>query len=157
MMKFDYKGFHTAKYLDPESRRVAEGTWAIANTLTSNLITEGKINQAHNFLIKNIKELPLKNSSVDDTLSRFQTIQHLYSLNETKEANKLASDTFSFLDQEMRYITSLEPKRMNSYGRDLQIGMYVLDNLYKMTASYGQHELSKKIKIRFKELEEKFS
>ncbi|MEQ7801083.1 hypothetical protein ABDJ41_14870 [Pedobacter sp. ASV1-7] len=35
--------------------------------------------------------------------------------------------------------------------------MMKFDNLYKMTASYGQNELSEKIKIRFKELEENFS
>lgn len=157
MYKFDYKGFQTAKYIDPESKRVAEGTWAIANVLTTNLIAEGKTNQAHHLLVKNIKEIPLKSTSIDDTLSRYQTIQHLYALNETNVANKLTADTLNFLDGELNYIASLEPEKLNYYGRDLQIAFYVLDNLSKMTADYGQHQLSKKINTRFKELQSKFS
>jgi hypothetical protein len=157
MHKFDYKGFQTAKYIDPESKRVAEGTWAIANILTTNLITEGKNSQAHDFLVKNVKELPLANASIDDTLSRTQTIQHLYALNEINKANKLTGDTLIFLDNELNYIASLAPEKLNSHARDLQIAFYVLNNLYKMTADYKQHHLSKKISTTLKELDAKFS
>lgn len=157
MHRFDLKGFGTAKYLDPESRRVAQGTWAISNTLTANLIMEGKPIQARNLLIKNIKEIPLKNYSIDDTITRYQTIQNMYTLKETKAANELTNTTLDFLDKELTYIASLEPEKFSAYERDVQLGMYVLNNLDRLTAGYQQTALSKKIRTKFGELQTKFS
>ncbi len=157
MHKFDLKGLTTAKYLDPESRRVAQGTWAISNTLTSNLIAEGKTAKAHSLLVKNIKEIPLKNYSIDDTITRYQTIQNMYTLKETKAANELTTATLDFLDKELTYIASLEPEKFNAYGRDIQLGMYVLTNLDRLAADYQQTALSQKIRAKFGALEKKFS
>jgi hypothetical protein len=157
MNRFDLKGFKTAKYIDPESRRVAQGTWSISNSLTTNLFLEGKTTQAHKLLTKSIKDIPLKNYSIDDTINRYQTIQNMYALNETKAANALTKETLEFLDKELTYIASLEPERYNSYGRDIQLGMYVLNNLHKISAGYKQTELSDKIAKKFEELQAKFS
>lgn len=156
MHKFDLKGFNTAKYLDPESRRVAEGTWAISNTLTSNLVMEGKTIQARNLLIRNVKEIPLKNYSIDDTINRYQTIQNMYALKETKAANELTNATLDFLDRELTYIASLEPEKYGTYERDIQIGMYVLNSLDRLAAGYQETELSKKIRAKFGKLQAKF-
>ncbi|WP_214228103.1 DUF2723 domain-containing protein [Pedobacter sp. B4-66] len=156
MNRFDLKGFKTAKYMDPESRRVAQGTWSISNSLTTNLFMEGKTTQAHKLLTKSIKDIPLKNYSIDDTINRYQTIQNMYALSETKAANALTAETLEFLDKELTYIASLEPERYNSYGRDIQLGMYVLNNLHKISAGYKQTELSDKIAKKFEELQAKF-
>jgi len=157
MTRFDLNGFKTAKYMDPESRRVAQGTWSISNSLTTNLFLEGKTAQAHKLLTKSIKDIPLKNYSIDDTINRYQTIQNMYALSETKAANALTKETLEFLDQELTYIASLEPERYNSYGRDIQLGMYVLNNLHRVSAGYKQTELSDKIAKKFEELQAKFS
>lgn len=157
MNRFDLKGFKTAKYMDPESRRVAQGTWSISNSLTTNLFMEGKPVQARNLLVKSVKEIPLKNYSIDDTINRYQTIQNMYALNETKAANELTKETLEFLNKELTYIASLEPERFNSYNRDIQLGMYVLSNLHRVAAGYKQTELSDKIAKKFEELQAKFS
>ncbi|NRF39424.1 DUF2723 domain-containing protein [Pedobacter foliorum] len=157
MNRFDLKGFKTAKYMDPESRRVAQGTWSISNSLTTNLFMEGKTTQAHKLLTKSIKDIPLKNYSIDDTINRYQTIQNMYALSETKAANALTAETLEFLDKELTYISSLEPERYNSYTRDIQLGMYVLNNLHRISAGYKQTDLSDKIAKKFEELQAKFS
>ncbi|NQX52935.1 DUF2723 domain-containing protein [Pedobacter panaciterrae] len=157
MHKFDFKSFKTAKYIDPESRRVAQSSWSVSNSLTTNLFMEGKTDKARNILVKSVKEIPLKNYSVDDTINRYQTIQNMYALNETKAANELTNETFEFLNKELTYIASLEPKRFNAYGRDIQVGMYVLSNLHRMAVGYKQTELSDKIAKKFEELQAKFS
>ena len=118
---------------------------------------EGKTDKARNILVKSVKEIPLKNYSVDDTINRYQTIQNMYALNETKAANELTNETFEFLNKELTYIASLEPKRFNAYGRDIQVGMYVLSNLHRMAVGYKQTELSDKIAKKFEELQAKFS
>lgn len=157
MHKFSFDGYKTAAYLDPESRNFAEGTWSIFNTLTSNLILEGKAAKAGQLLVKSMKELPLKNYSIDDTINRCQTIQNMYALNQVKAAKELTAATLNFLDQELIYIASLETDKIRSFERDIQVGMYVLQSLETLAAAHHEIELSQKIRARFDEFHQKFS
>ncbi|ATP55502.1 multidrug transporter [Pedobacter ginsengisoli] len=157
MHKFDFKGFKTAKYMDPESRRVAQSSWTAYNSLTTNLVMEGKMDKARNILVKSVKDIPLKSYSIDDSINRFQTIQNMYALNEIKAANSLTNETFEFLNKELTYIASLEPERFNAYIRDIKLGMYVLSNLHRVTEGYKQTELSNKIGKKYEELLARFS
>jgi MFS family permease len=152
--KMDFSAFNKAKYLDPESRRVATDTWTFQNTLAKNLISEGKNSQAQQIVTKSIKELPLKLYSIHDTLNRLETIQILHNLNNHQDANLLASQTASFLDLELSYIASLPARQQQVAIRDIQIGMYVLNGLAELT---NETALSKKIKNKYKELEDSFS
>ncbi len=157
MQRFNLDEFRTAKYLDTETRSFAEGTWTILNTLTSNLVLEGKSVEAHKLLIKNMEEMPLKNYSVEDTINRCQTIENMYLLSETKAASTLSMATLDFIDKELTYISSLEPRRINSYEREIHIGMFVLNQLGKLAVVHQQTELSKKFQNKFAELQAKFS
>ncbi|TKC63522.1 DUF2723 domain-containing protein [Pedobacter hiemivivus] len=152
--KMDFSAFNKAKYLDPESRRVANDTWTYQNALAKNLISEGKNPQAQQIITKSIKELPLKLYSIHDTLNRLETIQILHNLNNHQDANLLASQTASFLDLELSYIASLPARQQQVAIRDIQIGMYVLNGLAELT---NETALSKKIKKKYKELEDSFS
>jgi len=156
MQKFDFKGFASSKYLDLESRRIARGTWRAVNDLSTNLIMEGKSDKARQLISKSIKELPMKNYSVDDTLTKFQTIQNLYLINDIKTANMLAKETADYLDQELIYIASLEPRRYNAYLRDIKVGLYVLNNLEKITADNKQPVLNNVIKNTYERLKSNF-
>src|SRR5690606_8575622 len=95
--KFDYSGFHSAKYLDVESRRVASATWQLNNSLTSNLLEDGKIRQASEVMEKSMNELPLRDYSISDTLMKLRTVKNLYDLDRTEQANSLVSTTTDFL------------------------------------------------------------
>ncbi|WEK17991.1 MAG: DUF2723 domain-containing protein [Candidatus Pedobacter colombiensis] len=152
--KMDFSGFNKAKYLDPESRRIATDSWAFQNTLASNLISEGKKAQAQQIITKSIKELPLKLYSIHDTLNRLESIRILHNLNNQQDANLLASKTASFLDQELSYIASLPVQQQQASFRDIQIGMYVLNGLGELT---NETELNKRIRNKYKELEDTFS
>lgn len=152
--KMDFSAFNKAKYLDPETRRVANDTWVFQNALTKNLISEGKHPQAQQIITKSIKELPLKLYSIHDTLNRLETIQILHNLNNHQDANLLASQTASFLDQELSYIASLSARQQQAAIRNIQIGMYVLNGLTELT---NETELNKRIKNKYKELEDIFS
>jgi len=145
--KFDYSGFHSAKYLDVESRRVANAAWQLNNTLASNLMEEGKSSQAAEVMDKSMKELPLRNYSIADTLMKLRTVKNLYELDKTEQANRLVNSTTEFLSAELQYLSGLEPRHQRSYVEDIQVGIYVLDELEKMTASYQQIPARQKVSI----------
>jgi hypothetical protein len=157
MHKLDFSGFNKAKYLDPESRRIANDSWTFQNTLAGNLILEGKKAQAEQIMTKSITELPLKLYSIHDTLNRFETIRLLHNLNDHQHANLLAKQTTSFLDQELSYIASLSPQLQRASLGDIQVGMYVLNGLDELTAKGIEPELNRKIRNKYKELEDIFS
>ncbi|MEJ2880331.1 glycosyltransferase family 117 protein [Pedobacter sp. GR22-6] len=157
MHKFSFKGFKTAAYLDPESRRIAQGTWQLNNTLASNLIAEGKPEMAHQVLLKNIHEFPSKNYSINDTVNKFLTIRSLYQLNDLSNANPLISQTISYLDQELNYITSLDPRMLPAYTRDIKISLSMLYELDKMTAEKKQMPLNQQIREQYQRLEARLS
>lgn len=156
MNKFDFTGFRTAKYLDPESRRIASGTSKFINYLADNLITSGKQAQAKNLLVKAVDELPIKLYSIDDTLTRMYTVHNLYQVNETERANVITKQLNTFLDQELSYIASLDAKEWNYYGRDIQLGLSVLNNLERITAGSKQTALNKSIKETLQRIQNKF-
>ncbi|RYG17962.1 MAG: DUF2723 domain-containing protein, partial [Chitinophagaceae bacterium] len=86
--KFELNGFKSAAYLDPESRRVMQGTLGFANTLARNLIQENKISMAKNVVEKTYNSIPLQNSSLADTLNKVGLIQNLYELGQLSQANQ---------------------------------------------------------------------
>lgn len=141
----DFSGFKKASYLDPQSRAFMNGTWAMNNTLSTNLIIEGKTAQANRVIRKSLKELPLRNYSIRDTVGRISTIQNLYALGHTKEANIITKDTSDYLSQELKYIESLEPRYQRAQMQNIRMGLYVLSNLQKLTADYNQKNLNLQI------------
>jgi hypothetical protein len=145
MNRLDFTAFHGAKYLDAESRRIVNSTWQLNNTLVNNLILEGKTDKANQVIQKSMRELPLRNYSIVDTLGKLHTVQNLYVLNQIDEANQLANATSDFLIKELQYIATLAPSHQLAYREDVQLGLYVLDEFERMTAVYLQEELNQKI------------
>ena len=149
MNKLDFSAFRKAKYLDPESRRIVNGTWDLNNTLAANLLLEGKPVQSARVMEKSMKDLPMKNYSIRDTLNRMYTTENLYGLNRINSANKLAKETNDFLLQEMDYISTLTPELQQARMQEIRLALYVWSTLDKMTATYDQKELNGVIKGNF--------
>jgi len=153
--KMDFTGFKKSSYLDPETRRVLNSTWMLNNTLASNLITEGKIKEADEVMRKSLKDLPLRNYSVTDTMNRIYTIQNLYALNHSDQANKLAKETSDYLEQEFTYVSTLAPQFQRDYQAEVEMGLSILNGLDKMTAGYHQKIVNQQIKDSFSRLIDK--
>lgn len=154
--RLNFSDFHKAAYLDPESRRVAEGTWELSNTLTSNLLMEGKTGMARQMLHKSLKDLPLRNYGVRDTLNRVYTVQNLYALDQVKTANQLAKETAAYVVQELEYVATLAPGFQQARMQQIKIGMYVLSSLDKVTAAGQQKELNQMIRKNLNYLANEF-
>jgi len=156
MHKIDYSAYHKAGYLDPETREFLSATWSMNNTLTTNLIAEGKTEKADLLMKKNMRDLPLRNYSMKDTLNRINTIQSLYALKHQKEASKLTKDTLGFLTQEFSYISSLDPQFQQAHLQDIRIGLYVLSGLDKVTGDFREKELNALIRSQLTRLASEF-
>jgi len=154
--KFKLKGFKTAKYLDPESRRIARTTWQFNNTLAANLIDEGEPEKAATILIKNVRELPLKNYSIEDTLSKMPTIEGLYQTGHDEMASALLKANLDYVTKEISYIASLPTRRYDDYGYYLRQGFVVLHNMKRITETYRQPELGKVVNERIESLQSNF-
>lgn len=148
--KFELGGFKEAKYLDPESRRVMQGTLSFANTLTKNLIQENKIQMANEVMKKTLTAIPLQNSSLSDTLNKIGLAQNLYALGKISKADEIAAATASFVSKEFDYIASINSDQQQSLINDLQVGFFVLEQLSRTTEYYEQKELNKAIKEQLK-------
>lgn len=155
MNKIDYSAFNKASYLDPESKRIVFSTWGFNNTLAGNLIMEGKPAQATRVMQKCLRDLPLTNYSVRDTVNRIYTIQNLYALNHMKEANQLTKETSDFLAQEFNYVCTLTPDFQRAYLQNTRLSLSVLNELNKLTAAYKQKEINQLIKGVFNNMIDK--
>src|SRR5690606_30384488 len=85
-------------------------------------------------MAKSLKELPMRNYSIADTLIKLRTVKNLYELKQTEQADALVAATADFLSAELQYLSGLAPKHRNAYVEDIQIGIYVLDELERMMA-----------------------
>lgn len=148
--KFELAGFKSASYLDPESRRVMQGTLSFSNTLAQNLLQENKVQLAKNVVEKTLNNIPLQNSSLADTLNKVGLIQNLYGLGQLNQANQITTATSSFIEKEFDYILSLAPDQQKSLVNDIRIGFFVLQQLDRTTDNYKQQEVNKAIKEKLK-------
>jgi hypothetical protein len=142
MNKLDFKGFKTATYQDPESRRIAGTTAKYMNNLAVNLLAEGKPEQAKKLMIKAVNELPAKIYSLEDTVGKMYMVDNLYAVKENKAAIEISKSTASFIQDELIYIASLDSRRRETYGRVIQLGTEVLNRLEQMATINNQKELS---------------
>ncbi|WP_118196429.1 glycosyltransferase family 117 protein [Albibacterium indicum] len=157
MNKLDFSSFHQARYLDVESRRVINGTWQLNNALTANLLKEDKVDKAKDILLKSMRDLPLRNYSIADTLNKLNTVQNLYALEMTEVGNGLAKATTDFVKAELLYVATLAPAHQASYRDEVQLGLYVLDELQRMTARYQQVEIHQQIRQSLEQMLKAFA
>jgi len=156
MHKLDFKGFKSAKYQDPESRRIAGTTAKFMNNLTRELIKSGNLAQAKQVMTKSVRELPEKIYSIEDTVNRIYTVNNLYAVKDVKMANEIATNTATFLEAELSYISSLDSGRQRSYERDFQLGMQVLQNLEKMADDNRQLALGTHLRKVLHNIQQQF-
>lgn len=156
MDDLDFSSFHQAGYLDVESRRIINGTWQLSNALTANLLKENKVEKAKDVLSKGLNELPLRNYSITDTLNKLNTVRNLYASDMASEGNDLALKTTDFVKAELAYISGLKSSHQLAYRDEIQVGLYVLDELQRMTGQYQQTEIHGLIRKSFEEMLNRF-
>jgi hypothetical protein len=136
MNKMEYSSFTKAKYLDPESQNAARLTWETFNTLALNLRQENKIVKSRDLMKKALHDLPSRNYTVADTVTKYRTAGNLYSLNEISGANEQVRSAVEFLKSELSYYASLDEKDQALANSDITQVLSIL-NAFKGLAEFN--------------------
>ena len=156
MNKFKWGNMKNASYLDPESVRMIFTIVNNFNILAENLYREGRIDEARKALLRCMEVVPDKNYSLNFTIRKFYMADLLYKLKEPKKANELVASTAEYIEEELNYLSAIARTKENLSSRDIQLGIYVMNELVKLTAENGETDLNIKLLARLKALETKF-
>ncbi|WP_423146938.1 DUF2723 domain-containing protein [Rubrolithibacter danxiaensis] len=141
MQKFKLDSFNKAANLDPESRRVAKITWNTMNTLTENLIFEGKTTLAREVIEKALSDLPLRNYSIADTIDKYRATVSLNQLGETSWTYSLAKSAVDFLASEVRYLASLSEEEQQNNKFTIQQSIAIMEAFKKEAKDHNQNDI----------------
>lgn len=156
MTKFKWGNMKNASYLDPESVRMGFTIINHFNILAENLYRDGRLNEARQALLKCLEVVPDKNHSLNFTIRKFYMANLLYKLKEAKKANELISNTAEYIEDQLNYIAAIAETKENLNTREIQLGVYVMTELAKLTEENNEKELNKKLQDRLKAIESKF-
>lgn len=154
--KFKWGNMKNATYLDPESVRMIAVIVNNFNILAENLYMQGRTQEAKTALNKCLAVVPDKNYSLDFTIRKFYMADLLYKLKETAKANQMVENTANYIENELNYLYAISQTKENLGAREVQLGMYLISEMIKSSASNGQTALSNKLQGKFKALESKF-
>lgn len=156
MTKFKWGNMKNASYLDPESLRMSFTIINHFNILAENLYKEGRIAEARKALLKCIEVVPDKNYSLNFTIRKYYMADLLYKVKEPGKANELVSNTANYIEEQLNYLSAIAKTKENLNEREVQLGMYVMGEMVKLTQQNGQNELSKKLQASYSSMDSKF-
>ena len=147
MEKFRWGGIDNPKvYLDENNMRMLSNFRYSFATLANALFEEGKIDSAKKVLDRCIELTP--NDRVPYNMSILPVIQTYYNIKETAKANEILSAYLNELDQELNYYKDMQifdPYKFNLISSDYQMNMSAMYNLFSMSNTFQQKELTDKI------------
>jgi hypothetical protein len=147
MEKFRWGGIDNPKvYLDENNMRMISNFRYSFASLANALFEEGKIDSARKVLDKCIELTP--NKRVPFNMSILPIIQTYYSIKDTEKANDVLGVYLNELDQELTYFKDLQmfdPAKFQLIANDFQMDMSALYNLFSLTNTFQQKEMSEKI------------
>ena len=156
MTKFKWGNMKNASYLDPESLRMSFTIINHFNILAENLFKQGKIEEARKALLKCIEVVPDNNYSLNFTIRKFYMAELLYKVKEPAKANELILNTANYIEEQLQYLAAIAQTKENLNAREMQLGMYVISEMVKLTALNGQTDLNKKLQARYSAMDSKF-
>ncbi len=156
MTKFKWGNMKNASYLDPESLRMSFTIINHFNILAENLYKQGKVEEARKALLKCIAVVPDNNYSLNFTIRKFYMADLLYKVKEPVKANELISNTASYIEDQLNYLSAIAKTKENLNSREMQLGMYVIAEMIKLTAQNNQADLNKKLQARYSAMDSKF-
>ncbi|MBC7416982.1 MAG: DUF2723 domain-containing protein [Pedobacter sp.] len=158
MTKFKWGNMKTATYLDPQS---SDDTFIFTNifsSLTSNLISEGKIDSAKKVVDKFYEVMPERYFGIRTAVVKYYFAENLYLLNETKKGNDMLLKSGEYLNKELIYLADISDSKGQLTGtRNVRTGLYFLDRMMTLSKVNKQPEVTKRLQTIFTGLENRFS
>lgn len=159
MNKFRWGGLEDKDiYLDENNVRMFSNLRSSFGRLAEKLIDEGKQDSALMVLDRCMELFPEEKIQFNNTL--LTVITAYYHAEATEKANELVERLSEITISELDYYFSLDPKLTSGHreiNNELQLNLYILQELYSITTRNNQQELSKQIEQKFMEYRQQYS
>jgi hypothetical protein len=158
MSRFKWGNMKKAKYLDTQSTSDTVILTELFSELTADLIDHGKIVDAGKVADKYQAVIPEKYYGMQSMMGKFFMAKNLYRLGRISKANDTLIKNADFINKELTYLADVS-KSKNSLtgGRNVQTGLYFLNEMVQTSKAYKQGKLSGLLQEQLNELERKFS
>ena len=159
MNKFKWGNVKTATYLDSQSADDISIFNNLFNSLISELIKEGRLDDAKKVVRKYEEVMPTKIYGIRTMMGVHTMAQNLYILGETEKANQLIKKSAAYIQKEITYLGDIsKSKEMLVGGQNVQIALvYGLDPMAKVAAQYQQTKLAQDLEKQYNALYSRFN
>ncbi|MFW0716357.1 DUF2723 domain-containing protein [Pedobacter sp. N23S346] len=127
-------------------------------SLLSGLIDEGDMVKSKKVAAKYFDMIPDQFYTPRQAMSTFYFTEGLYRINDLKRANELINKSTNYFDKELIHLADVsESKGYLASEQNVRIYMSVMSQMIKLTETFKQRELSKKIENKYLILLNRFS
>ncbi len=116
---------------------------SVFHRLALALIKEDKKDKALEVLDRCLEAFPDNKIAYDYTT--LPIVEDYYKLGEFEKGNAVANQLFENYNQQLTYFNTFPANLQKSINRDLQISLFVIQQLYALAHQYGQDDLTTKI------------
>jgi tetratricopeptide (TPR) repeat protein len=159
MTKFKFGNFKTAKNLDHESLTLFYPlVTRMYTNLADNLIKEGKLDLAKKALKKYVDNMPETVMTADLAIKKYYLAESAFHANDVAIGTGMINNVNDYITDQLNYNYALFQKSADQVNpRDVQLGMWLLNNMVTLTKDYNQTQLNNKLSAQLKDYGSKFA
>jgi hypothetical protein len=159
MTKFKFGNFKTAKNLDHESLTLFYPlVTRMYTNLADNLIKEGKPDLAKKALKKYVDNMPETVMTADLAIKKYYLAESAFHANDVAIGTGMINNVNDYITDQLNYNYALFQKSADQVNpRDVQLGMWLLNNMVTLTKDYNQTQLNNKLSAQLKDYGSKFA
>ncbi len=136
-------------YLDDNILRMVSNFRNNFGRLAEALINEGKLESAKRVLDKSMEVMPPER--IPYNFFMLPIMECYYRVGETERANEMAGEFRQVIGKELDYFLNADSRFSSEADYEKQIRMHILQEIARITAEYGQEELSQKVNDQFQQ------
>ena len=141
MNKFKWGGLNDSRvYLDENNLRMTMNLRNNFTRLANALLAEGKRDKAVEVLDRCLVEMPLDLIPVNYFM--IGLVEAYYKAGEFEKAKPIIDKMIETSEQDLQYYLSLDKNLKKSVDREIQMALYMLQNVYQQAKASGQNELA---------------
>jgi len=158
MKVYGYGNIKNAKHLDRQSADDVTYFSNMFGGLLAELINEGRINEGKEVVNKYFQVIPDQFYTMRQVLSTFYFTESLYRINDLNRANAMIKKSADHINKELTYLADVsESKNYLVSEQNVRVYMTYLAQMIKLTETFKQHELSKKLENQYNEMIGRFT
>ncbi len=141
MNKFKWGGLNDPRvYLDENNLRMTMNLRNNFTRLANALLAEGKRDKAVKVLDRCLEEMPMDLIPVNYFM--IGVVEAYYKAGEFEKAQPVVDKMLETSEQDLQYYLSLDKNLKKSADREIQMALYMIQNVYQQAKANGQKELA---------------